>query len=66
MSEDFLGQLRRENSETMKSFEKQLDELLKLVLEGDLEKVKEHVGTMPSLNKDNETLWCRFNTKITS
>jgi hypothetical protein len=45
---DFLGQLHREKSEKMKSFGKQLDELLKLVLEGDLEKVKEHVGTMPS------------------
>ena len=32
----------------MKSFAKQLDELTKLVLEGDLEKVKEHVEKMPS------------------
>ena len=31
----------------MKSFAKQLDELMKLVLEGDLEKVKEHVESMP-------------------
>jgi hypothetical protein len=31
----------------MKSFGRQLDELMKLVLEGDLEKVKEHVKSMP-------------------
>jgi hypothetical protein len=31
----------------MKSFGRQLDELMKLVLEGDLEKVKEHVESMP-------------------
>ncbi len=31
----------------MKSFAKQLDELMRVVLEGDLGKVKEHVGSMP-------------------
>jgi hypothetical protein len=35
----------------MKSFGKQLDELMKLVLEGDLEKVKEHVESMPSRHR---------------
>ena len=33
----------------MKSFGKQLDELLKLVQAGDLEEVKRHVEYMPSL-----------------
>ena len=37
----------------MKSFAKQLDELVKLVLEGDLEKVKEHVESMPSTRRSN-------------
>jgi hypothetical protein len=44
---DFLGQVGKEKAETMKSFGRQLDELMKLVLEGDLEKVKEHVESMP-------------------
>jgi hypothetical protein len=45
---DFLGQLGKRKAETMKSFGKQLDELMSLVQAGDLEEVKRHVETMPS------------------